>query len=135
MALLYVVVSPCALANCAMAKSEAEYSSESDGSSTMKCIASYPDSRPRIGFPCVVPPATDLFISDSAAAVSKLRTPNAYAEATMMGPGSPVITKFSPFSCDHLGSSPPCWPSSTIDLTTSVITSGATNATSAAQER
>jgi hypothetical protein len=83
----------------------------------------------------VVPLLELLSISDSAVAVSKFLTPNANADATMIGPGSPVITKFSAVSCDHLGSRPPCWPSSTIDLTMSVMMSGATSPISAAHER
>ena len=118
-----------------MAKSEAEYSSESDGSSWMYCRWTYPACRPRIGLPCVVPPLELAFIRFSAAAVSKLRTPNAYRLETMIGPGSPVITKCSLWLCDHLGSRPPCWPSSTIDLAMSDASSGAMSAISAAHDR
>ncbi len=75
------------------------------------------------------------FISASAAAVSKSRTPKAYAVPTMIGPGSPGMTKSSMLCCDHFGSRPPCWPSSTIDFTMFVITSGAISDISADHDR
>lgn len=90
---------------------------------------------PRIGEPWAVPPSEDFFISASAAAVSNPRAPKAYRLPTMMGPGSPVITKSSLVCWDHLGSRPPCWPSRTIDLAMSEASVGAMSAVSAAQER
>jgi hypothetical protein len=77
MYVLYPPVSPVARANWAIAKSDAEYSSESDGSSSMKCCDSYSPSRPRIALPWVLPPVALFFMRLSAAAVSKSRAPNA----------------------------------------------------------
>ena len=117
------------------AKSDAEYSRESDDSSGRKWLAISSLCRPRIGLPCAVPPLDADSIRFSAACRSKFVMPNAFALDTMIGPGSPVMTKFSLVSCDHLGSRPPCWPSSTMDFTMSVMTSGAMSDTSAAQDR
>ena len=77
MYVVYFAVSPTALANWAMAKSDALYSSESDGSSVMYCRCTYPACRPRIVPPWVVPPLELLSIRVSAAAVSKPRAPKA----------------------------------------------------------
>jgi hypothetical protein len=83
----------------------------------------------------VVPPAELFFIRASAAAVSNPRTPNWYMLSTMIGPGSPVMTKVSLVLCDHFGSRPPCWPSSTMDRAMSAASVGARKAISAAQDR
>ena len=88
-----------------------------------------------MALPCAVPPLDAFSIRASAAAVSKSRAPKAYMLLTMIGPGSPVMTKSSLVCCDHLGSSPPCCPSRTIDLAMSLASVGAISAMSAAQER